>query len=70
MDQHRSCLLISWYPRALTPLLRSGVADLIEVEGITAMDLLDVVVHQDMTGDGPWWSVTVHWSPESPEDDG
>lgn len=52
------------------PRLLRRVADLIEVEDITPMELLDVVVHHDMTGDGPWWSVTVHWSPDSPDDVG
>ena len=50
------------------PRLLRRVADLIEAEGITAMEILDVVVHQEMTADGPWWSVTVHWSPDDPQD--
>lgn len=51
------------------PRLLRRVADLIEVEGITAMELLDVVVHhEEMTEEGPRWSVTVHWSPDSPDD--
>ena len=50
------------------PRLLRRVADLIEAEGITAMEILDVVVHEEMTADGPWWSVTVHWSPDEPDD--
>lgn len=49
------------------PLLLRRVADQIEADGITAMELLDVVVSQEMTDIGPHWSVTVYWSPDHPE---
>ena len=51
------------------PRLLRRVADLIEAEGVMAMEVLDVVVHEDMTADGPWWSMTVHWSPDAPDEE-
>jgi hypothetical protein len=44
------------------PLLLRRVAELIEAEGIDPMDLLDLVVHQEMTAEGPWWDITIYWS--------
>ena len=49
------------------PLLLRCVADQIEACGITPMELLDVVVHQEITADGPSWSVNVYWSPDGSE---
>jgi hypothetical protein len=49
------------------PRLLRRVADHIEKQGITPMQLLDVAVHQEITADGPYWSVTVYWSPDTPE---
>jgi len=51
------------------PLLLRRVADLMEEEGIAPMDVMDLTVSSDMTADGPWWTVTVYWSPGSGEDD-
>jgi hypothetical protein len=30
------------------------------------MEVLDVTIEQEMTEDGPWWSVSVYWAPEVP----
>ena len=51
------------------PLLLRRAADQIEAHGITPMELLDVVVHQESTADGPSWSVTVYWTPDGPQPD-
>jgi hypothetical protein len=45
------------------PRLLRRVADAIEEHGILPMDILDLTVSEEITGDGPWWSVTVYWSP-------
>ena len=50
-------------PGDLPHLLRR-VADEIERRQILAMDLLDVTISQETTADGPWWAVTVYWSPD------
>jgi hypothetical protein len=50
------------------PRLLRRVADLIEEEGIKPMDILDLTVSEEITGDGPWWSVTLYWSPEPEEE--
>lgn len=50
-------------PGDLPHLLRR-VADAIEEEGIEPMQMLDLNLHHEMTEDGPWWSVTVYWSPD------
>ena len=50
------------------PRLLRRVADLIEETGIQPMEMLDLTVSSEITGDGPWWSVTVYWSPD--EEDG
>jgi hypothetical protein len=46
------------------PRLLRRVADSIEQRAIAPMELLDVTVSQEITGDGPWWSLTVYWSPD------
>ena len=51
------------------PRLLRRVADVVEEYGIRPMDILDLTVSQEMTGERPWWSVTVYWSPDG-EDDG
>ena len=28
------------------------------------MDILDLTVSSEVIEDGPWWSATLHWSPE------
>ncbi len=40
------------------------MADVIEEYGIRPVDILDFTVSQEIVADGPWWSVTVYWSPE------
>ena len=50
------------------PHLLRRVADVVDEYGISPMDILDLTVSQEMTGEGPWWSVTVYWSPD-PEDE-
>jgi hypothetical protein len=46
------------------PCLLRRVADTIEERGILPMDILDLTVSEEITGDGPWWSVTLYWSPD------
>jgi hypothetical protein len=46
------------------PKLLRHVATEIERHKIQPMDLLDVTIHQEITGKGPWWSATVYWSPD------
>jgi hypothetical protein len=53
-------------PTNLPTLLRRIAAE-IERREIDPMDLLDVTIHQEMTEDGPWWSVSVYWSPDKAE---
>ena len=50
-------------PTDLPRLLRR-VADAIDERAIKPMEILDLTVSQEMTADGPRWSVTVYWSPE------
>ena len=50
-------------PDDLPQLLRR-VADAIEERGIAPMDILDLTISNEVTGEGPWWSVTVYWSDE------
>jgi hypothetical protein len=49
------------------PKLLRRVATEIERHHIKPMEVLDVTIHQEMAGDGPWWSATVYWSPDRPE---
>ena len=44
------------------PKLLRRVAKAMEKQKIKAMDVLDVTTSYEMTGDGPWWSVTVFYS--------
>jgi hypothetical protein len=46
------------------PRLLRRVADMIDERAIEPMELLDVTVAQEMTADGPWWSVSVYWAPD------
>jgi len=48
------------------PLLLRRVADQMEHDGIQAMDFLGLTVTEEMTEDGPWFSVSVFWSPDDP----
>ena len=47
------------------PHLLRRVAKRIEEMKIQPMDILDVAIHQEMTENGPWWDVTVYWSPDA-----
>lgn len=47
------------------PRLLRRLADAMEEAGIGAMEMLDLNVHHEMTEDGPWWSGTVYWSPDT-----
>lgn len=46
------------------PRLLRRIADEIERRGIGPMQVLDLTVSQEMTEGGPWWSVTLYWSPD------
>lgn len=48
------------------PLLLRRVADEMESRDILPIDLLDITLSSEMTAEGPWWSVTVYWSPDRP----
>jgi hypothetical protein len=50
------------------PRLLRRVADVMEEYGIRPIDILDLTVSQEIAGGGPWWSVTVYWSPDAEED--
>ncbi len=41
------------------------LADEMERLEIDPLDVRDVTVSHEMTEDGPWWSATLYWSPES-----
>ena len=46
------------------PRLLRRVADVIEEYRIQPGDILDLTVSEEITATGPWWSVTVYWSPD------
>jgi hypothetical protein len=48
------------------PRLLRRVADEIERLHIDPMEVLDVTIEQEIMEDGPWWSVSVYWSPDAP----
>ena len=50
------------------PRLLRRVADVMEEYDILPADILDLTVSQEMTDDGPWWSVTVYWSPDAEDE--
>jgi hypothetical protein len=50
----------------LLELLRRIAAE-IERREISPMDILDVTIASEITGDGPWWSGSVYWSADSAE---
>ena len=50
------------------PTLLRRVADEIEDKEIKPTEILDLTVSSKVTADGPWWSVTVYWSPDSEVD--
>ncbi len=50
------------------PHLLRRVATHIEDLKIAPMDILDVTIHHEITENGPRWDVTVHWSPDAPEE--
>lgn len=49
------------------PHLLRRIADDIDARGIDPMEILDLTVSQQITEDGPWWSVTLYWSPTGKE---
>lgn len=53
-------------PSDLAHLLRR-IADEIDARAIKPMEILDLTVSQEVAEDGPWWSVTVYWSPNGEE---
>jgi len=50
------------------PRLLRRVADEIERLHIDPMEVLDVTIEQEMIEDGPWWSASVYWSPDVPDE--
>ena len=44
------------------PKLLRRVADAIEERSIDPEDILDLTLRAEMTGDGPYWSMTLYWS--------
>ncbi len=46
------------------PRLFRRLADEVERLEIESLDVLDVTVSHEMTEDGPWWSVTLYWTPK------
>ena len=53
-------------PSDLPNLLRRLAAE-IEQRQIEPLEILDLVVSKEITGDGPWWSGTLYWAPDHPE---
>lgn len=49
------------------PRLLRRVADQLETVGVQPMEILDLTISQEMTVDGPAWSATFYWAPESSE---
>ncbi len=52
------------------PMLLRRVADQMEHDGMKPMDILALTVDQEMTAEGPWWSVQVFWSPDADDEGG
>jgi hypothetical protein len=50
-------------PSDLLHLLLRRLADELDRRQIRPMELLDVAIASKRTGDGPWLSATVYWSP-------
>ena len=50
------------------PRLLRRVADVMEEYDILPADILDLTISQETSGDRPWWSVTVYWSPDPEEE--
>lgn len=50
------------------PRLLRRVAEEVERRGITAVELLDVAVPSEITAAGPWWAVSVYWSPDGSDE--
>jgi hypothetical protein len=48
------------------PLLFRRIAGEMESRGIEAADILDVAISNEPRESGPWWTVTVYWSPDAP----
>ena len=51
------------------PRLLRRVADVIEEYQIRPTDILDLTVSQEAIDAGPWWSVTVYWSPDGEDEE-
>jgi hypothetical protein len=51
-------------PWDLAHLLRR-IADEIDAREIKPMEILDLTVSKEITEHGPWWSVTLYWSPNA-----
>ena len=49
------------------PKLLRRVADEIDQRGIAPMEILDLTLSSEINDEGPWWSVTLYWSPDDPE---
>jgi hypothetical protein len=46
------------------PLLLRRVADQLDYDGFEPMEFLGLTVEEEMTEHGPWFSVSVFWSPD------
>lgn len=46
------------------PLLLRRVADQLDHDGFEPMDFLGLTVEEEMTEHGPWFTVSVFWSPD------
>lgn len=40
------------------------MATQIEELQIKSMNILDLTIHSEITENGPWWDLTVYWSPD------
>jgi hypothetical protein len=49
------------------PRLLRRLADKIEELPIKPIDILDLTVSNEMTGEGPWWSVTLYYVLDDPD---
>jgi hypothetical protein len=50
----------------LPELLRRLAAEF-DRRDIKATEILDVIIANEITEDGPWWSATVYWSADGPK---
>lgn len=47
------------------PVLLRRFADEIDARRIQPMEILDLTIRSEITAEGPYWSATLYWSPES-----